>query len=60
MGKNNLERIYLAYVSWIIVHWGKPRPEVKPGGNLEAEADAEGMEEAAYKPVPAFLSFFFF
>jgi hypothetical protein len=38
------ERVYLALISWIIFHWGKPRQKLKPGRNLEIGADAQDME----------------
>ena len=33
------ERVYLAYTSTLIVHGGKPKQELKQGGNLKAGAD---------------------
>jgi len=56
------EEGYLAYISQIIVHRGKPRQELKPGRNLEAGADAEAMKGSllACSPWLAQLSFFFF
>lgn len=51
------ERVYMAYISWITGHWGKPRQKFKLGGNLEAEADVGAMAEccSSWLAHPAFL-----
>lgn len=37
------ERVCLAFISQITVHWGQPRQELKLDRNMEAGADAETM-----------------
>lgn len=38
------EGLSLVYISWVRVHWGKPRQGLKSDRNLEARTKAESME----------------
>jgi hypothetical protein len=50
------ERVYLAYSSCQSPSLKKSGQELKQGRNLEAEADAEAMEGAAYWFAPGWFS----
>jgi hypothetical protein len=42
------KRVCLVHASSAVHHWGKSGQELTQGRNLEAGADAEDMEDAAY------------